>query len=262
MKKIVTFSIVTVSFNSQKTIERTIESVLGQTYHNIEYCIVDGNSKDGTVDIIKKYHSQYPDIIKYVSEPDKGIYDAMNKGIRMATGDIIGIVNSDDWLEPNALQIVYDSLAANNFNLDSLYTGGIKFHEKNKDTVLLPDMSLMKRKSKQYFMGGIKHPATFVPRKVYDSIGLYDIDMRISADTDFILRCYFGDVNFVVVSHVLSNMSEGGISTNHTFKTINSGYHDYVKRLSKYNINIIKKKYLLLRYRVMGIIKILNQRIS
>ena len=90
-------SIVTVSFNSKLTIARTIDSVVGQTYRNIEYCIVDGNSIDGTVDIIKKYHSLYPEIIKFVSEPDKGIYDAMNKGIKMATGDIIGIVNSDDW---------------------------------------------------------------------------------------------------------------------------------------------------------------------
>lgn len=261
MKKIVTFSIVTVSFNSQKTIERTIESVLGQTYHNIEYCIVDGNSKDGTVDIIKKYHSQYPDIIKYVSEPDKGIYDAMNKGIRMTTGDIIGIVNSDDWLEPNALQIVYDSLALNNFNLDCLYTGGIKFRGKNKDIVMLPDMSLMKKKSKQYFMGGIKHPATFVPRKVYDAVGLYDTDMRISADADFILRCYFEKVCFVIIPNVLSNMSEGGISTDYSLKTINIGCRDYIKRLDKYKINTINKYYLTFRYRVVGMMKMIKYRL-
>ena len=260
--KEVKFSIVTISYNSGKTIERTIKSVLNLAYPNVEYVVVDGASKDNTLDIIKRYEPQFIGRMRWVSEPDKGIYDAMNKGIMMSTGDIIGIVNSDDWLEPDALQIVYESLATNEFNLGCLYTGGIKFHGNKKDTVLLPDMSLMKKKSKQYFMGGIKHPATFVPREVYDNIGLYDTDMRISADTDFILRCYFGDVKFVVVSHVLSNMSEGGISTNHTFKTIKCGYHDYVKRLGKYDINIIKKRYLMLRYQIMGLMKIVNKRIS
>jgi glycosyltransferase len=111
-------------------------------------------------------------------------------------------------------------------------------------------------------MGGIKHPATFVPNKVYDNVGLYDIEMKISSDTDFILRCYFDDIKFIVIPSILSNMSEGGISTNHTIDSIKAGYKDYVKRIGKYDINILKKYYLLFRYCFMGVMKIICQRVS
>ena len=92
------FSIITISFNSGKTIERTLCSVLNQTYYDYEYIIVDGGSKDETLDIIKRYEPMFEGRLKWKSEPDKGIYDAMNKGIMRSSGDIIGIVNSDDWL--------------------------------------------------------------------------------------------------------------------------------------------------------------------
>ena len=97
-------SIITVCFNSEKTIRRTIESVLYQTYPNIEYIIVDGKSTDGTVDIVKEYLPAFQKRLRYVSERDKGIYDAMNKGIRLSAGDVIGIINSDDFYEPDAVE--------------------------------------------------------------------------------------------------------------------------------------------------------------
>ena len=100
MKKI---SIITVCFNSQKTIGRTFDSVLRQTYPNIEYLVIDGQSTDGTTDIIREYEPLFQGRMKWVSEKDEGIYDAMNKGIRMATGDLIGILNSDDYYEDNAV---------------------------------------------------------------------------------------------------------------------------------------------------------------
>ena len=94
-------SIITVSYNAVKTIEDTITSVLNQTYSNIEYIIIDGASTDGTLEVIKKYQD---DISIIVSEPDKGIYDAMNKGIERANGELIGIINADDWYEANAVE--------------------------------------------------------------------------------------------------------------------------------------------------------------
>ena len=102
-------SIITVCYNSEKTIERTIQSVLGQTIEDLEYILVDGGSKDGTLDIIKKYENEFIDkgwSYRYLSEKDNGMYDAMNKGIHLSTGDLIGILNSDDWYEKEALSTV------------------------------------------------------------------------------------------------------------------------------------------------------------
>ena len=99
-------SIITVCYNSEKTIKNTIDSVLSQTYKNYEYIIIDGKSTDNTVNLIKKYQKKFDNKLKYISEKDNGIYDAMNKGVLRAIGGIIGIVNSDDWLEPKALDIV------------------------------------------------------------------------------------------------------------------------------------------------------------
>ena len=107
-------SLITVTYNSGKTLSTTLESVLAQTHPNIEYIIVDGTSKDHTVDIIKEYEPRFHGTLKWVSEPDKGLYDAMNKGIRMATGDAIGILNSDDFFTTNdILQQVAAAFEAN-----------------------------------------------------------------------------------------------------------------------------------------------------
>lgn len=208
------FSIITISFNSEKTIERTIKSVLAQTYADYEYIIVDGASKDGTLDIIKMYEPLFGGRLKWKSEPDKGIYNAMNKGIERASGDVIGIVNSDDWLEPNALEMVYAAYKDNNRDDLTLYCGGINYHRidgsrKRWDA----NLRIFKKEVSLYVMSGIRHPATFVPREVYERIGLFNDQMKLAADQDFILRCYFGGMNFIEIPEVLSNMSEGGLST-------------------------------------------------
>jgi len=96
-------SIITPCLNSKKTIRKTIESVINQTYKNIEYIIVDGESTDGTIEIINEYREKYKDCIKFISEKDNGIYDAMNKGIKLCSGSLIGIINSDDYYETNAV---------------------------------------------------------------------------------------------------------------------------------------------------------------
>ena len=101
-------SIITVCLNSEKTIERTLKSVLAQSYKDYEYIIVDGASKDSTIDIVRKYEPLFEGRMKLKSEPDKGIYNAMNKGVHRSEGNIIAIVNSDDWLEKDALETIYD----------------------------------------------------------------------------------------------------------------------------------------------------------
>lgn len=124
------FSIITICFNSERTIERTIRSVLTQTFTDYEYIIVDGGSKDSTLDIVKKYEPLFKGRMKWKSEPDRGIYDAMNKGIMRSSGIIIGIVNSDDWLEPEALAYVYRKFEDNGKREDVIYAGDMYFHHR------------------------------------------------------------------------------------------------------------------------------------
>lgn len=215
-----TFSIITICFNSEKTIERTIKSVLGQTFKDFEYIIVDGASKDNTLDIVKRYEPLFEGRMKWKSEPDKGIYDAMNKGIQRAMGDIIGIVNSDDWLELDALEKVQVAIETNGYRSNALYCGGIYFHKKNSTIKRWDaDIKSFRMQAPLYVMSGIRHPATFVPRQVYKKIGLFNDQMKLSADQDFVLRCYYGGINIIDIPQILSNMSEGGISTEGSDRT-------------------------------------------
>ena len=127
-------SLITVTYNSDKTLFDTFQSVLNQSYPEIEYIIIDGASKDNTVSIIKEYEPQFDGRMKWISEPDKGLYDAMNKGILRSSGGIIGIVNSDDWLESVALDNVAKSFEENGHGVNSLYCGDIVFHYHNGET--------------------------------------------------------------------------------------------------------------------------------
>lgn len=229
------FSIITICYNSEKTIERTIKSVLAQTYKDYEYIIVDGVSKDGTLDIVRKYESLFEGRLKWKSEPDKGIYNAMNKGIERACGEIIGIVNSDDWLEPDALEIVSQEYCRNNYNENAIYCGGIKFHTLDGGVrYLTANKQLYIRQSKYYVLSGIRHPATFVPRNVYDKVGLFDERIKIAADSDFLLRCKYNEIEPVVFDAFLSNMSDGGASNRKDIYRI--GKNDRKIILSKNNV--------------------------
>lgn len=231
----VRFSIITICYNSEQTIERTIKSVLTQSYTNYEYIIVDGGSSDSTLDIVKRYEPLFKGRLQWKSESDKGIYDAMNKGILRSNGTIIGIVNSDDWLEPDALSNVYDAFVSNNNDENCLYCGGIVYHKNGMQRKWMANLKSFYKQTHLYVMSGIRHPATYVPSKVYQNVGLFNDKMKLSADQDFILRCFYMGVKFTDVNKVLSNMAAGGLSTSGAKKAWEYSIHDRKIMLRGFN---------------------------
>ena len=197
-------SIITVCYNSAATIRRTIESVLWQTYRNIEYIIVDGASKDGTLSIIKEYEPLFGDNLKLISEPDKGIYDAMNKGIHMADGILVGILNSDDFYETMAVEHMVNAMTDEKYQI--LYG----FIRSLKNGV---EYSVDRRSHKSLWEGMIGHPACFVTRAVYDDFGCFDLQYISVADYDFMLRMSrIEAIKFHPVDYLITNFTLGGMS--------------------------------------------------
>lgn len=202
-------SIITVCFNSEKTIEETINSILNQTYQNYEYLIIDGKSKDNTVDIIKKYESKFKGRLKWISEKDNGLYDAMNKGINMATGDIIGILNSDDVFSNNdTLKIISDTFIKE--KCDGVYSDLIFMDEEMK----VPRRVFISEKGNYKFGWFPPHPTLYVKKSIYEKYGNYNLEYRIAADYDFMIRIMKNNVNIKYINKTLINMRSGGISTN------------------------------------------------
>lgn len=204
-------SIITVCFNSADTIRDSIRSVLEQSHSDIEYIIVDGASTDGTLGVISEYGSQ---IAEVVSEPDDGIYDAMNKGIRRATGEIVGILNSDDFFAAeDVISRVVDVFRADR-------DVGIVFGDLVY--VSSEDLSNIKRyySSRKFKPWKLRygymppHPATFAKKELYDAYGLYRLDYRIAADYEMFVRWLIGNnIEYRRIDRVLVNMRTGGIST-------------------------------------------------
>ena len=235
------FSIITICYNSSATIERTIKSVLAQTFTDYEYIIVDGGTKDSTLDIVKKYEPLFEGRMKWKSEPDKGIYDAMNKGIERSSGTIIGIVNSDDWLEADALEIVNECYLRHDPSFESVCCGWMNFHYDNGVIqVLKTDKEMLYLMSNVYEMGGVRHPATFVPKKVYDKYGVFDTKVKIMADTDLILRFVENNIKFIFPNKIVTNMSDGGTSNKGLMKACS----DFSVILKKRNVKGMKYLYL------------------
>lgn len=180
-------SIITVCYNSATTIEDTIKSVISQDYPLIEYIIVDGNSTDDTIEIVEKFADR---ISKQISEPDKGIYDAMNKGIRTATGDIVGILNSDDVFFSNTIISDVVKVFGSDIEIDAVY-GNITYFKEggNKRS---PRTWITRPYYPHFFDDGEvpPHPSLFIKRSVYNSIGTYFPDFKISSDYEFMLRAF------------------------------------------------------------------------
>lgn len=182
-------SIITATYNSAETINDTIKSVLCQTNKDFEYIIVDGGSTDETIDIVKSYESEFSGRLKWVSEKDKGIYDAMNKGIKMASGDIIGILNSDDYYtSDDILQTIADAFKCQ--NVDAIY-GDIHFI---KDGV--PDKCVRYYSSRLFSPFWLRfgfmpaHPSFYCKREVFEKSGLYRLDYKIGSDYEMMVRLF------------------------------------------------------------------------
>ena len=180
-------SIITVVYNNSGTIANAIESVLSQNYTNVEYIIIDGNSNDGTLEIINKYASN---ISKIVSEKDNGIYDAMNKGLKLATGDVIGILNSDDLYANNSILNEVMTQFNNDPDLDILYGDLVYVKNDNVDKVVRNWIS--NPYYKNFFENGNvpPHPSLFVKKSVYEKAGLFDLNFKLAADYEFMLRIF------------------------------------------------------------------------
>lgn len=204
MRKKSKVSIITVVYNGAKTIEKTIQSVLRQTYDNIEYIIIDGMSTDGTQKIVEKYENF---IACFVSEKDEGLYHAMNKGICRATGDIIGIINSDDWYTDTAVEKVVNYFENN--DVDLLY-GKVWLVDREGNLELSAAVPL----ESLWYQMAIPHQSAFVKKKIYDKFGGYNLDYAISADYDLMLRCYSKKVKFGFLDDALAYFFIGGLSSN------------------------------------------------
>lgn len=201
-------SIVTATYNSAKTIQHTIDSLLSQSYTDWEHIIIDGASGDDTLTIVRQNEPQYANRLRYISEKDDGIYNAINKGIDMATGDVIGILNSDDILADNdVLQQIADTFEKTQAQVvygDLVYCKG--------DTIVRYWKSNAFNYKQLKFGWMPAHPTFYCRREIYDTLGHYDEHLHISADYDFMLRTLTHNYRAVYLPKVLVKMQMGGIS--------------------------------------------------
>jgi glycosyltransferase len=203
-------SIITVTLNAASTIEDTITRVLAQTYKNVEYIIVDGGSKDGTMDIVNKYKAK---IAKVISEPDKGLYDGMNKGIKLATGDLIGILNADD-IYAHDLVIENTVKKIKETGADLCYSDLVYVNRDNTDKVV------RYWKSGTYDLRSFEkgwippHPTVFIKREIYEKYGVFDLSLKVVADHEILCRFMCKHkVKSCYIPEVSTKMRLGGASS-------------------------------------------------
>ena len=187
-------TIITPVLNGRNNIEQTINSVLSQSFPRIEYIIIDGGSSDGTLGIIKKYENI---IAKWISEPDDGISDAFNKGIKLSKGEIIGIINSDDWLEPDAVEKIVEKFNSEN---PDIICGAVRFWQNESEVNFsCPDLKGLDRET------SIHHSSVFIKKSVYDKYGLYDNKYLYAMDYELLLRMKMNGAEFLLINDILSN---------------------------------------------------------
>lgn len=243
-------SIITPTYNSENTIHGTIEALLRQTFSDFEYIIVDGVSKDNTVEKIKSYIPAFEQkgvSVRILSEPDKGVYDAMNKGITLAQGELVGITNSDDWYEDSALEVMWDKFTNGKVNKSNCMLYGIERVWKN-DKIF----NVQRRGAAFISESVLPHSTFFVSKAVYDKFGAFDLSVKVLADYDFICRCASQSVSLEEVDIVISNFRLGGISSSYF-----DFYSDYYKIKHKYGF-IDNKKYKELKF-VLEVKRLINK---
>jgi glycosyltransferase len=199
-------SIITVSYNAAITIEETILSVINQDYDNIEYIIIDGGSTDGTLDIIRKYEDK---IAYWVSEKDYGLYHAMNKGIEHAHGEIIGMINADDYYYDSAISKAVKTFEGKNLH-HSIFFGDMQYGD-----LLVPGWRPKAIKRSAFGT----HPSMFVPKEVYNTIGVYKLQYKILSDYDFMYRAF--NVHMITplyLNEKIAFFRPGGLSSNNIFR--------------------------------------------
>lgn len=237
-------SIITASYNVEKVIGNTIESVLNQNFKDFEYIFIDGASKDNTNKIIEEYCKEMDNIgISYihVSEPDNGISDAFSKGVRLAKGEVIAILNAGDQMLPNTLQYLDENFDK---DIDVLY-GNIIWHDKCRKLEYVKKSKSPEHLNELKYSMVIKHPATYIRKSAYEKYGVYDQNFKYAMDTDLLLRMYLKGAKFKYVDREFTFFEAGGVSDTNIEKVLkevakiahNAGENDlviYFKLLKKY----------------------------
>lgn len=220
------FSIVTTSFNSGSTIRDTLESVLMQTFLDYEYIVIDGKSKDNTLDIIKEYEPKFNGRMRYISEPDNGIYDAMNKGLKMCKGEVLMLINSDDlFLRNDTLELLNQKFNENP-GIDCVYTNLYYVMPNNTDKIVRTWYAGERR---PFNTGWAPcHPTFYVKRYVYEKAGYFDEEFKLSADFELMLRfCEKYKISMVYFNEFFVKMRLGGATSN-------------IKNLIKQNVEVVR----------------------
>lgn len=208
-------SIITVTFNSAATVRDTIESVLKQKYKDYEYLMIDGGSKDNTVDIIKEYEPKFEGRMRWISEKDKGMYDGINKGIRMATGDVVGIINSDDFYHRTDIFTIINKAFEEDEDIQAIY-GDVRFVNPDNLEKTVRYYSCKHWKPWRFRFGFMPaHPTFFTYKENFEKYGYYQYDYHIAADYELLIRHLY--TNHVPAKYIpvdFMKMRTGGRSTN------------------------------------------------
>lgn len=222
-------TIITAAFNSEKTISDTIESILNQSYENIEYLIIDGGSTDKTIEIIKKYQNLFCGRLIFISEKDKGIYDAWNKGLILSTGDWISFVGSDDILLQDSIS-QYVKLIIQNPHMNFI-SSKMMFVKANLDLIRITGLSWS---NKMNSYNCITHVGSLHHKSLFEKIGHFNIEYQIAGDYDFLLRCSDiirpGYIDIITVK-----VREGGISGTHIFRVASEVLKIKLNNKSRYS---------------------------
>jgi glycosyltransferase involved in cell wall biosynthesis len=236
-------SVITVVRNREMSIEETILSVINQSYQNIEYIIVDGASTDGTLDVIRKYEDK---IDYWISEEDNGIYEAMNKGIDLASGELIGLINSDDWYEADCCEIIsqYYSIHKN-----TILYGLVR-------NVVKSGIFEIYSCSPEYIYKKMPpHPTVFIPKKIYEKYGCFDISYKYCADYDLLLRLKKANVSFYMIEKVLASFKFGtGISSSFTAQKESFNMR-YTQGMISWREKILKTTGVFLMHKIKSVFK-------